>query len=74
MAKTAVATQQTIWDCRFSRPGFRLSGVDEELQPESIWVCVRTARRSVTEAECAACPHWEYDDHHGLAAEKRSTR
>ena len=64
MAKTAVATQQTIWDCRFSRPGFRLSGVEEELQPESMWVCVRTAtRRSVSDAECASCPHWEYDDH-----------
>ena len=44
MAKTAVATLQTIWDCRFSRPGFRLSGVKDELQPESVWVCVRTKR------------------------------
>jgi hypothetical protein len=64
MAKTAVATHQPIWDCRFSRPGFRLSGLEEELQPESLWVCIRTNRRSVTEAECERCPHWVYDDHH----------
>lgn len=64
MAKTAVATEQTIWDCRFSRPGFRLSGIEEEQQPESLWVCVRTpVRRSVSDVECASCPHWEFDDH-----------
>ena len=53
MATIAVATLQTVWDCKWSRPGFRLSGVKEALQPESQWVCVRTAqRRSVTDAEC----------------------
>ena len=62
MAKTAIATLQTICDCRWSRPGFRLSGVKEELQPENVWVCVRTAQRhSVTDADCASCPHWECD-------------
>ena len=25
MAKVAVATQKTAWDCRWSRPGFRAS-------------------------------------------------
>jgi hypothetical protein len=75
MAKTAVATLQTIWDCRFSRPGFRLSNVKEELQPESVWVCVRTNRRSVTPAECECCPHWEYDDHHTCSqSNERSAR
>ena len=64
MAKTAIATLQTMWDCRWSRPGFRLSGVKESQQPESIWVCVRTLpRRSITDVECATCPHWEHDDH-----------
>ena len=64
MAKTAVATLQTIWDCRWSRPGFRLSGVKESLQPESLWVCVRTTpRRCVSEAECKECPFWEYEKH-----------
>jgi hypothetical protein len=64
MAKTAVATLQTVWDCRWSRPGFRLSGVIEDLQPESVWVCIRTGhRQAVTDAKCQECPHWECDDH-----------
>ena len=29
MAKTAIATLQTAWDCKWSRPGFRLAGVEE---------------------------------------------
>ena len=65
MAKTSVATLQTIWDCRWSRPGFRLSGVTERLQPESMWVCVRTGcRERVNDATCEACPHWELEDYH----------
>jgi len=64
MAKTAIATLQTIWDCRWSRPGFRLSNVKESLQPEGLWVCVRTGtRRSVSDAECATCPCWEHEDY-----------
>ena len=51
MAKIAIATEQTAWDCKWSRPGFRLAGIDEAQQPESVWVCIRTgetpqARRS----------------------------
>ena len=65
MASTAIATLQTIWDCRWSRPGFRLSGVDEPLQPESLWVCIRSGpRRSVNEVECEHCPHWQLEDHY----------
>lgn len=64
MAKTIVATLQTAWDCRWSRPGFRLSGVNETLQPESVLVCVRTGRRQpVTDATCESCPHWELEDY-----------
>lgn len=59
MATTATATFQTIWDCKWSRPGYRLFGVDDHLQPEKLWVCVRTGRRDVTEEECESCPHWE---------------
>ena len=60
MSRTATATLQTIWDCRWSRPGYRLIGVEDYQQPEKLWVCVRGAeRRSVTEEECEHCPHWE---------------
>ena len=60
MARTAVAPLQTIWDCRWSRPGYRITGVEDHLQPESLWVCVRLGdRRNVTEEECEVCVHWE---------------
>ena len=60
MSDIAVATLQTIWDCRWSRPGYRIHGVEDHLQPESLWVCVRTGdRRGVTETECADCPYWQ---------------
>ena len=60
MSQTTTATLQTIWDCRWSRPGYRLFGVEDHLQPEKLWVCVRTGeRRGVTEEECDRCPSWE---------------
>jgi hypothetical protein len=60
MTRTATMTLQTIWDCRWSRPGYRVIGVQEHLQPEKLWVCVRRGERvGVTEEECANCPHWE---------------
>jgi hypothetical protein len=60
MARTAIATLQTIWDCRWSRPGYRLFGVGEYLQPEKLWVCVRQGqRRGVTDEECESCAFWE---------------
>ena len=60
MAHTTASTLQTIWDCRWSRPVYRLIGVEDYQQPEKLWVCVRGAeRRSVTEEECENCPHWE---------------
>ena len=46
------ATLQTIWDCRWSRPGYRVFGVQDHLQPEKLWVCVRRGERNgVTEEE-----------------------
>jgi len=45
MARIAIATRQTAWECKWSRPGFRLAGIDEAQQPESVWVCVRTGQR-----------------------------
>jgi hypothetical protein len=60
MSRTAVATLQTIWDCRWSRPGTCAAGVEEELQPETRWICIRgRERRCVTEEECESCPDWE---------------
>lgn len=60
MAITAVAPLHTIWDCRWSRPGYRIPGVQDHLQPETLWVCVGTGeRRAVSEEECAVCARWE---------------
>ena len=60
MARTAIATLQTVWDCHWSRPGHRLTGVEDALQPESRWVCVRDGhRRAVDEEECESCAYWE---------------
>ena len=57
---TAIATLQPVWDCRWSRPGHRLTGIADALQPESTWVCVyEGARRNVSEDECRTCPHFE---------------
>jgi hypothetical protein len=56
----AIATLQTIWDCRWSRLGYRVWGVQDHLQPEKLWVCIRRGEREgVTEEVCEACPHWE---------------
>jgi hypothetical protein len=63
MARTAVATLQTAWDCRWSHPGYRVAGVQEQFQPETRWICTRTGeRRRIDPAECEQCPHWEYAD------------
>lgn len=49
-----------VWDCRWSRPGYRVFGVPEHLQPEKMWVCVRRGERcGVTEKECEDCSYWE---------------
>ena len=60
MTITAIADFQTIWDCRWSRPGYRLIGVEDQLQPEKLWVCVRSGeRRGISEEACERCPHWQ---------------
>lgn len=60
MNSTAVMTLQTVWDCKWSQPGHRLTGVLESLQPETLWVCVRDGnRRAIDEAKCVTCPHWQ---------------
>ena len=66
MAITAVATLQGVWDCKWSRPGHRLSRVADGDQPESRWVCVRNGKRSeIAEAGCDRCPFWEYESTNG---------
>jgi hypothetical protein len=49
-----------VWDCRWSRPAHRLTGVADALQPEGEWVCVREGgRRTVRQEDCTDCTHWE---------------
>lgn len=56
----ATATVQTVWDCRWSRPGHQITGLSDALQPEPTWVCVREGdRRAVCNAECEHCSQWE---------------
>jgi hypothetical protein len=60
MATTALVMLQPVWDCRWSRNGYHLTGVADAQQPEGEWVCVREgARRNVSDEECRTCPHWE---------------
>lgn len=63
MDHTSARTPQTVWDCRWSRPGYLPHGMEQPDQPEGLWVCVRptrtTVRRPVTNEECAQCPHWQ---------------
>jgi hypothetical protein len=56
----AIATFQNEWNCRWSRPGHRITGLPDAAQPESVWVCTRDGeRRSVSHVECAHCSRWE---------------
>ena len=56
----ATATFHNAWNCRWSRPGHRITGLRDAVQPESVWVCAREGeRRSVCDDECARCSGWE---------------
>lgn len=56
----ATATFHNVWNCRWSRPGHRITGLLDVVQPESVWVCAREGeRRSVADDECAHCSRWE---------------
>ena len=60
MATTALVMLQPVWDCRWSRNGYHLTGVTDAQQPEGDWVCVREGtRRNISDVECRTCPHWE---------------
>jgi len=63
MATIAVATVNTPWGCKWSRRGYRLTGVPEPFQPETLWVCVRTDRRTpLDENKCETCEFWQADE------------
>jgi hypothetical protein len=63
MVTTVVATRQSAWECKWSRPGFRLAGLEEPMQPETVWICVRTGeRRRLSETTCDQCPFWRADE------------
>ena len=52
---------QSAANCRWTRNGYRLSGVADSAQPDDLLVCVRDpgARRGVNDAECEDCELWE---------------
>ena len=63
MARTAIATLQVVWDCRWSQPGHRLATVPDVQQPASRWECTRDGhRRSIDARECETCAYWERAD------------
>jgi hypothetical protein len=63
MVTTLIATRQSAWQCKWSRPGFRLAALEESVQPETLWVCVRTGeRRLLSESACDQCPYWQADE------------
>lgn len=59
MEMTSITPIRTVRNCRWSRHGYHVSGVPDELQPETSWVCTRDGdRRSVSAEECTYCLHW----------------
>jgi hypothetical protein len=61
MSRTAIATLQTPWDCRWSRFG-RTRSTGSNTGAEGLWVCVYGdgARRPIRDSDCETCPNWEY--------------
>ena len=54
---------QTMRECRWCQPQFRVQVSGEEDLANAPWECVRTAgqERPANEDECASCEHWEPD-------------
>lgn len=58
MGDTANAIVHTPWDCRWSRFARHTTGAQTR---GSLWECKHTGTRvPIDEADCATCPHWEY--------------
>jgi hypothetical protein len=63
MTRIAVLPAQTIWGCRWSRPGYRIAGLPDQSQPEPTWICIRDGvRQAIPEGKCETCERWEPDD------------
>ena len=57
MADTA-AILHTPWDCRWSRFARRTTAHQART---GLWECMQTgSREAISEADCAKCPHFEY--------------
>lgn len=57
---TATAILHNAWNCRWSRPAQRMTGLSAAVQPENLWVCVHEGtRRPVSDDECAHCSQWD---------------
>ena len=63
MSRVLVVEKQTIWDCRWSRPGYGVIGTPLHPHQERLWLCVRRphAERVISEEECETCSHWQAD-------------
>ena len=63
MADAANATLHSPWDCRWSRFArrTRARATTRQQTGGSLWECVHAdSRVPINEADCAACPLWEY--------------
>ena len=72
MPHTDIATPETAAGCKWSRVGFRQSGLPAYAltAAEPMWVCVRDSSappRPVTDIDCDGCPHWEQNPRHPFA-------
>jgi hypothetical protein len=58
MGDPANAILHTPWDCRWSRFARHTTPAQAR---GSLWECKHTGTRvPIDEADCASCPHWEY--------------
>jgi hypothetical protein len=73
MSKTATATLQTPWDCKWSR--FGRVHARERLSAEGLWVCVYPdgIRRTIDAVDCETCSHFEYESPFFVPSERRQT-
>jgi hypothetical protein len=73
MSRTAIATLQTPWDCKWSR--FGRIHASRSTPAEGLWVCLYPdgTRRSINPAQCEACSHFEYESPFSVPSERRVT-